>query len=151
MNIISTGIVHSNNDIYWQDIADITNDLPARPLLVVSAPLDEGGRAQLLKMLDASKLPREQYNILELEEQQRVAWHALRDQLGVKCLFLIGVHPMQLGVTALFRLNEPNRFNDTIWLPTLSIPELEQHADMKRQLWVGGMKPIFVDKEFGEL
>ena len=56
--------------------------------------------------------------------------------------------PQQLGIAAMFRLNEPNRFNERIFIPTLSIPDLEKQPDAKKQLWLGGLKPVFADKLF---
>jgi len=82
---------------------------------------------------------------------QKAAWHMLREQLDPKVIFLVGVSPAQLGISALFQINISNRFDDRYWLPTLSLEQLEQNADMKKQLWTGGMKPLFVDKIYGEI
>jgi hypothetical protein len=32
-----------------------------------------------------------------------------------------------------------------VWLATLPLKDLEQNAELKKQLWVNGMKPVFVD------
>jgi len=148
MSIIKTDIVSAENDVFWNDVSDITSGHVPRPVLVITNTREHD--AQLLKMLEASKLAADQYNIIYVEEGRQVAWHQLHYNLKPGVVFLIGVLPAQLGVSALFKLNEPNRYNDTIWLPSLSIAELDQRADVKKQLWLQGMKPIFVDKVYGE-
>ncbi len=153
MNIIKSDIVGSEHDVFWEDISASIEQMEPRPLLVIAnhAEDDSVSVAQLQKMLDASGLSAGQYNIVLLGKGQQMAWHQLRHRLQPHMVFLVGVLPADLGVSVLLRLNEPNRFNDTIWLPTLSINDLAQHADVKKQLWVSGMKPLFVDKVFGEL
>ena len=66
--------------------------------------------------------------------------------LARKIVFLIGIPAPQLGISALFHLNFPNNFDGCLWLPTLSINELAERDDVKKQLWVNGMKPVFMDK-----
>jgi hypothetical protein len=106
---------------------------------------------QLQKMLEACKLQPEQYNIIYLNEGQQTGWHQLNGRLDPFVVFLIGLLPAQLGVSALFRLNLPNRFQDTIWLPSLPLEELDQRPEVKKELWSQGMKPVFVDQKFGPL
>jgi len=151
MNIIKSDLVAMEYDIFWKDITPIVMNATPRPVLVLINESENNSQedAQLLKMLDACKLAPEQYNIIRIRQDEQVAWHQLRDRLNPKIIFMIGILPVQLGISALFKLNQPNHFNDCVWLPTISIREQEQFPDVKKQLWLSGMKPVFVDKSFG--
>ncbi len=145
MNIIKTDLVSPDFDILWDDITEITGGLVQKDVLIIVntfAP-ESTEKAQLIKMLEASKLVPEQYNIIQLGGDTRVAWHQLRERLGPKIIFLIGIRPSQLGISSLFQLNAPNRFNDCVWLPTVSLSELEKNPEAKKQLWNDGMKVVF--------
>ena len=145
MNIIKSDLISSEYDVLWADISGVVKDATPRPVLILVNAYSSGSSEgpQLLKMLEACKLVPEQYNIIQINKDQQVAWHKLRDLLDPKIVFLIGILPSQLGISSLFRINAPNHFNDTVWLPTLSITELEQRPDVKKQLWVDGIKPVF--------
>ncbi len=147
MNIINSDMVSPVYDVFWDEVSSVVKDAGPRNILILVNTFAPGGNEelQLRKMLDACKLPPEEYNIIQLESGRQVAWHQLRERLDPKVVFLIGILPAQLGISSLFMLNAPNRFNDRIWLATLSLAELEQNAEAKKQLWVNGMKPIFVD------
>lgn len=147
INIIKTDIVSNQYDILWEDISPITGSMEPRPLLVVVNECEPGSAEdqQLQKMLDACKLYPEQYNILRLQSGQQIAWHQLRERLNPAIVFLIGVMPAQLGVSAFFKLNETNNFNDRIWLPTLDLRVLAKHEDLRKQLWINSMKPLLAD------
>ncbi|MCW3122886.1 MAG: hypothetical protein JWQ38_2378 [Flavipsychrobacter sp.] len=153
VNIIRSEIINNKYDALWEDISPLIDGAEARPVLILVNECDANSTedTQLRKMLDACKLAPEQYNIIRLQKDQQVAWHQLREKLEPKVVFIIGVMPVQLGISAFFRLNEPNNFGDCTWLPTLDIRELEKFADVKKQLWVSGMKPIFIDKQLHTL
>jgi hypothetical protein len=151
MHLINSKIVGTEHDIYWEDISTIINDMPPKPVLVLAVIQNSGEQEQLIKMLEACKLTPDQYTIIFLAHQQNVAWHQLRHRLNPYIVFLIGVLPVQLGVSALFKLSEPNHFNDTIWLPAPPFSDIAQHEPVKRHLWSAGMKPIFIDKLYGEI
>ena len=153
MNIIKTGIVDPATDVFWEDKTRQMQGNVHKPVLIVVTAYAPGSEdeVQLLKMLGACGLKQEQYNIVQLSNEENTPWHGLREQLDPKVVFLIGVVPSQLGISALFQPNVPNNFNDRVWLPTLSINELEQQPAVKKQLWVSGMKPIFVDKTIGTI
>ena len=151
-NIIKTDIVDNRYDVFWEDVAEWCSGLTPRIVLVVVHDCAKGSAAdaQLQKMLDACKLRPEQYNVVRLQPGQMAAWHKLRDALNPQIIFMIGIMPAQLGISAFFNLNEPNHFNDRMWLPTVALDELEKHADVKKQLWASGMKPLFVDNPLPE-
>ncbi len=148
INIIKTDIVANKHDVFWEDISSFIDNASPRPVLIIVNDCEQGSaeNLQLQKMLDACRLQPEQFNIIRLQKDDQVAWHQLRERLDPNIIFLIGIMPIQLGISAFFRLNAPNSFNDRIWLPTLDIAELEKHADIKKQLWINGIKPVFIDK-----
>ena len=148
MNIIKSDIIGAQYDTFWADAPFVPNDTLQKPILILVADCEANspGDQQLLKMLEACKLNIEQYTIVRLDSEQKIAWHQLREKINPKIIFLIGVAPSQLGISALFKLNEQNNFNDRIWLPTVSLSELEKNQDVKKQLWISGMKPLFIDR-----
>jgi len=146
INIIKTDVIDSRYDAFWNNVPiEMTENTPKPVLVICDCAANTPENIQLQKMLDACKLQPEQYNIVRLQKNEQIAWYRLREQLDPKVIFLIGVSPSQLGISASFILHAPNNFSDCTWLPTLSISELEQHADVKRQLWQNGMKPVFID------
>jgi hypothetical protein len=153
INIIKSDIVDAKYDSLWNYPEQLKNITEPKPVLVITNTYEAGSAEtiQLQKMLAACKLSNDQYNIIALAEGQTVGWHQLRERLHPKFIFLIGILPAQLGVSASFRLNEPNNFNDRIWLPALSLSELEKNPSVKSQLWSEGMKPVFIDKKYGAI
>ena len=118
---------------------------------MLSLPLEPGSAAemQLVKMLQACQLAPGFYNLLQLKPEEKVAWHQLRDTLKPRNVILLGITAEQLGVGIYFMPHQVNRFNDCSWIPTLSVPELEQQPDIKKHLWNYGLKPVFVEKVYG--
>lgn len=98
------------------------------------------------KMMQACQLNEGDYNILTLTENETVAWHSIRDSLHPQYVILLGIMPQLLGISALFSLFYPNRFNDCIFISGLSLQESEKQPEAKKQLWLNGLKPVFVDK-----
>ena len=153
ISLIKSDVVPATYDELWADISSMVAGKPPAGTLVIVNAYSKGSieEMQLKKMLDACGLTGGHYNIIMLADGQPAAWHGLREKLEPKFVFLIGISPVQLGISSLFNLNEPNHFSDCVWLPTVSLRELEQHAEVKKQLWQNGMKPMFVDKRFGGL
>jgi hypothetical protein len=149
-HLIKSGVVGPKYDVFWQSADSAIAGASPKPVLVITTATDANS-AQLQKMMDVCKLQAEQYNVLPLQDGEQIAWHQLRDALQPKFVFLIGITPDRLGISALFRINEPNHFNGCLWLPTLSLTELNQHDPLKKQLWEEGMKPLFVEKKYGEI
>lgn len=147
-DIITIPVIPSSIDVFWDTF---TTGLQPRPLLILSAPFtDENAEnVQLTKMLHASKIAAESYNLIILHEGDRLAWSKLQDALQPKAVLLLGVAPQDVGISALFRLNEPNHFSNCIFIATLSIAKLETMPDMKRQLWNSALKPLFIDNLYG--
>ena len=153
MNIIESDIISIEYDNFWEDISPGIGHATSKPILVLVNSYEKGSaeETQLLKMIDACQLNPEQFNIIQLKENEKAAWYQLREKLNPRIIFLIGIHPIQLGISSLFRLNEANNFNNCVWLPTLAINELEKHKDIKKQLWINGINPIFINKQSGEI
>jgi hypothetical protein len=148
--IIKSDMVDPASDAFWAAVDNIAGGKEQRTILILTNSFDKGSaeETRLSKMIDACKLTPDQYNLLGLGQDQKPGWHRLKEKLAPRIVFLIGILPAQLGVSALFRLNEPNNFDGCIWLPTLAVNDLEQNADVKKQLWINGMKPIFIDKVY---
>ena len=151
MNIIRSEVVSIKYDQLWEDISSLVAGAGVKPVLIIVNSCEPGSTedTQLQKMLDACNLNPTLYNLLRLHDQQMVAWRQLRERLDPKIIFMIGVLPSQLGISAMFSFNAPNNFNDRVWLPTLSINELEKNKDIKLQLWNSGLKPLFKDNVLG--
>ena len=147
MNIIRSNIADPKYDVLWEDISGLTQNASAKTVLIITNEYTAGGieEIQLKKMLDACRLLPEQYNIITLKDGQMAAWHRMRDMLQPEIIFLIGIMPAQLGISALFQLHTANNFDGKTWLPTLSISELERQQEVKSQLWREGMRPLFID------
>lgn len=152
VQIINTPIVNPTTDDFWAPVDRFTkNNIPKPVMVITNTPQnDEYGNGQLSKMLDACKIGG-QCTILRLSDREQAAWHQLKQALQPGFVFLIGVLPQQLGISAMFRLHEPNNFDGCIWLPSIAISELEKFPDTKKALWMNGMKPVFIDKQFGDI
>ena len=150
-NIISTKIVAEKWDIFWDDVYANNPGISKADVLVITPPYlaESAEEIQLKKMLTACNLTSEQYNILQADAGQLIPWHHLRDKVNPKVIILLGILPEHLGISAMFHLYKPNNFNNRLWIAGLSLPELEQQPDAKRQLWTEGFKPVFVDKTIG--
>lgn len=152
-DIITTDIVAATADAFWKNDADSLPEGVEKPVLILSNsyPLGSAEEAQLIKMLQACGLNDESYKIIQFTDNELVAWHVLKHKINSKYVLLIGLTPKQLGIAAVFNLHTPNRFDDVIWIPSLSITDLEKQPEMKKQLWLNALKPVFVDKSFGNI
>ncbi len=97
------------------------------------------------------KLEESNYNLVLLDAGEQIAWTKLRDQLQPKVVLLFNVSPAQLGISALFRINEINNFDNVRWVPTISLDRLIQDKEFKSNLWNNALKPLFVNKIHGEI
>ena len=153
MNIINTEVITNAQDVFWQAPV-ATTYMEARPVLVISADYGAGSaeEEQLTGILGAGcRLLTEQYNIITLAPDQQMAWHRLREQLQPNVVLLFNVSPQQLGISALFRLNEINSFDGAFWAPSLSLTQIMQDKALKGHIWNNALKPLFVDKAKGDV
>lgn len=149
-DIISQQIISSNYDILWSTPAALTALAP-RNVLVIStgfAPNSEE-EEMLKKMLLACLLSDDDYHIVQMQPDEMLSWHALRDQLKVHTVLLLGIMPAQLGVSALLMPHQISRFNGCTWIVTDSLQTLIQRPEIKAHLWNYGLKPAFVEKVYG--
>ncbi len=148
-SLINTDIIDPGNDAFWVDNQLTRGLISGKELLVITSEYHNGGpeEAQLIKMLGACNLTADQYNILMLAPGVKAAWHLIREQLQPKIVLLTGILPAQLGISALFILNAPNNFDGRIWLATLSLGELVQREDVRKDLWGNSLKLLFIDKK----
>jgi hypothetical protein len=151
--IIETDIISDEWNTFWDSLSETKGPLSPRKVLILSGPYqkDSPEAQQLQKMMQACTLGEDQYNTIQLTEDEDIAWHQLQFHLKPAVILLLGILPSRLGVSALFRWNEPNRYDECIWIPTLSLSELEKDTATKKQLWLQALKPVFVDKTFGEV
>lgn len=149
--LINTQVISSKYDEFWNDVLEAVKQLQPRPVLVITTPFAAGSaeETQLKKMMQACQLTEEDYNVIQHSSENAVAWHKLRDGLGVKSIVMLGVMPYELGVSAQFMPHQLSRFNDRNWIVTGTLEELTQRPEIKGHLWQYGLKPAFVDKVYG--
>lgn len=152
-NILQTDVIPASVDADWVLPAAI-NHLEPRPVLIVTTPFTQGSgeEQQLTGILTAGcKLQNHQYHVVFVATGDTLAWYQLRQQLQPKVLLLFQVHPKQLGITALFRLTEVNRFDDCLMVPTYPLTAIMQDKALKLLLWNNALKPLFESKTYGEI
>jgi hypothetical protein len=147
-NIIGSKIIEAEWNQLWKELPMPENISKTAEVLVISAGFEPGGaeEMQLQKMMQACQLDGSGYNVFQPAGGEMVAWHQLRDAFRPKYVLLLGIHPQQLGISALFHLFAPNHFNDVLWIAGPSLQEMESQPEAKKQLWLNGLKPVFVDK-----
>ncbi|RYE24862.1 MAG: hypothetical protein EOP51_06000 [Sphingobacteriales bacterium] len=146
-NIIDTPVIPNDQDVFWEAKA-----LPQpADVLVLSQPYEPTSKeeTQLHNMLKACQLDLRQCHILHLDTTDSLAWHQLRDAAQPKAVLLLGILPQQLGISAMLRLFTPNKFDERVWIAAPSLGDMETQPDAKKQLWLNGLKPVFVDKSIG--
>jgi hypothetical protein len=148
-DIINTNIIPARWNEMWTE-QELLKNLQARPVLILTTPYqpDSPEATQLQKMLDACKLQREDYNLLSINDNQLVNISILQQTFNLNTVFLIGVLPYQLGIVADLALNYPNRFNDCIFIPALSLSAMEQQPQFKSRLWNDALKPVFIENKY---
>jgi hypothetical protein len=148
IDIITTPVVTATWDVFWNGSGYATGGRRVHTL-VISHRSAQGSKEseQLMKILAACQMPEGSYHMITIDEQELLAWRQLRPVFNPRIVLLMGVAPSQLGISALFQLNEPNRFDDTIWLPTLPIAQMEEQPALKKELWEKGIKPLFIETQ----
>ena len=144
MQLYNTKVVPSSEDALWT----LPHDLPSfsdRELLVLTNPFPSGGPEEqtLQKMIAACKLRAEAYAIVQVRESERLSWAVLNSHGMPPKILLLGVQASQLGINALFRLNHANVFMGYTIIPSLPLNEIEANPELKKELWLQGLKPSF--------
>jgi hypothetical protein len=149
--IFNSDIIPQTIDKWWT-LHPALSQLPATPVVAICSAEEKGEAEQALLqsiMVGGCKLNTGQYAVLLYDEQQPMAWAQIKTQLQPKLLILFGLHPSMLGVSVLFQFHTCNRFDGCLWLPVPSIKQLMSDKEVKRQLWLEALRPVFEEKKFG--
>lgn len=92
-------------------------------------------------MMAACKLTPADYAVLQMQGEA-FSWQSIAGQDVPKAVLLLGVHPAELAIHALFRLHAPNAFDGFTIVPALSLREIELNPAAKKELWEKGLKPL---------
>lgn len=143
-HIFDNSLLLSDYDDFWKE--EKINILNPVRTLVLSLPIGVSSpeMEQLQKMMGACGQTSGDYRLLALEKEERLAWHRLREKIKPKIVLLLGVSPEQLGIRALFQVNEANSFDGVSWVPTVSLTELMQHSALKKHLWANVFQKIYL-------
>lgn len=147
IDIISGNIVGNEWDAFWNTTDALKNNTGEKPVLVISSPIAKGSEEEtvLQKLLQACDGDVNKFCTIQLGED-KLSWHKLRDNLNPKVALLIGIHPIDIGIGALFQLNAVNNFDERYFVVTNSIAEMQQNPNIKTVLWNNALKPIFKEK-----
>ncbi|MBL7713186.1 MAG: hypothetical protein JNL13_11995 [Chitinophagaceae bacterium] len=142
-DIFSTQVISADIDVFWQQVSDTA--LEAKNTLVISEPYGPGSEEeqQLVKMLSACKLSPDKYTVVKLAPGENRAWFRLRPELQPSIVLLLGVHPAQLGISALMRPHDINPFDGARFVPTASLAELLTNAALKQHLWTNVFRVLY--------
>ncbi len=139
--------MRAEHDVFWTNEWLKTKSLSAKPVLFMTVRNErEEDTVLLQKIIEACRLQPELYQVVELDEKDRIAWHYLREELGIATLVLFGIEPAQLGVSAHLMPHQTNRFDQCNWIPTASMQQIAAQPELKAHLWNYGLKPVFIDK-----
>lgn len=147
--ILPSNILGKSINDFWQDLPkNMDNEAPKEVLIIAKfSTQNDADIAQLTKILNACKLVEDQYYLLNMKEDEQIAWHRLKAHFQPKTVLLFGVLPNNLGISSLFRLNSANNFNECVFIPALSISQMEENFEAKKQLWENALKPHFIDSK----
>lgn len=152
MQLINTDIVHPRTDVLWQQPQEIADVTPCSVLVITTSFENQAEADQLTGILKAGcKLNENQYKVVPLSAGNHIPWYRLRDAVKPRIVLLFHIYPTQLGISALFRLNEVNKFDGALWVPTVSLGQLITDKTLKGQLWNNALKPIFETQAFGNM
>lgn len=146
--IFDTDIVNAETDVFWHSEKLANKQLNHNEVLVLTSEISPNSQEeiQLNKILDACKLSNVDYHLVSFSTDEKIAWHQLKNSVKPTKVITFGINPARMGITALFRLNAVNHFDGVVIIPTLSLQELEQQPQAKKDLWLNALKPVFVDK-----
>ncbi|MBS1589108.1 MAG: hypothetical protein JST52_05795 [Bacteroidetes bacterium] len=149
-DILKTDILSYKFDIFWQSNDELIN-LDPRPVFVASTAFQPNSpeEEQLIKMLSACRLDASSFHVMQLQPESQIAFHLLKDHLQLKSIILLGISPIQLGVSAYLMPHQLSRFGNCNWIVTESLKTLLERPEIKTHLWQYGLKPAFVDQVYG--
>lgn len=145
--IITSDTLDNTTDDFWVDLPQEMGAIGKKEVLIIAEKMDENSpeKLQLEKIISACQLEQDSYYLIALNKEEQIAWHKLKTSFEPKTVLLFGILPQKLGISSLFRLNSVNNFNDCTFIPALSIAQMEEQLEAKKQLWTNALKPHFVD------
>jgi hypothetical protein len=149
--LIRSEVVSSHYDAFWEDAE--TEDKNVRLLVVLQrAEVADPALATMLdRMVAGFGLGPDDTAKVVLNDGVRAAWYRLEMHHHPKVVLTFGIEPGRLGISALFTINEVNRFGGCIWLPCVPLAAIAADDKLKRQLWDTQMKPLFKEGKFGPI
>jgi hypothetical protein len=115
--------------------------LTIRTLVLITTPVNEMEEyVQLEKMLTACKLTKEDYKV-ELEPGD---WNYYRTFENIKEVLLFGISEKELNIGVQLIGNHINKFDNRVFIKSLSIAQLANSQQDKNNLWQNALKPHFV-------
>ena len=115
--------------------------LTFRTLIFTAAPKNETEEMlQLGKILSACKLQQNEYIITQLTND----WAFYRNNESIKEVLLFGVSEKELNIAIQIPINQSIKFDNRIWVKTMSIYEMANNQQIKNDLWQNALKPHFV-------
>lgn len=115
--------------------------LTIRTLVLITAPTHEMEEyVQLEKMLTACKLTKEDYKV----ELQAGDWNYYRTFENIKEVLLFGISEKELNIGVQLIGNHINKFDNRVFIKSLSIAQLANSQQDKNNLWQNALKPHFV-------
>jgi hypothetical protein len=115
--------------------------LTIRTLVLIALPVNEMEEyVQLEKMLTACKLTKENYKV----ELQAGDWNYYRSFENIKEVLLFGISEKELNIGVQFIGNHINKFDNRVFIKSLSIAQLANSQQDKNNLWQNALKPHFV-------
>ena len=97
----------------------------------------------LKKILAACKMESSDYCMIELKQDQQIAWNQIRDELQPSFVLSFGIPANKLGILALFKFNGSNSFDNCQFIFVDSLNALQNNVALKKTLWTNILKPIF--------
>ncbi len=142
MQLYNTKVVPSVADAQWT--VPPLPDMRGAKMLVITKPFVASSAEDetLQKMMAACKLSPAEYAVLQMDKVY--AWQSITGAGAPKAVLLLGVHPAELFVHALFRLHTPNNFGGHTFVPAVSLEELARNGTAKKDLWDNGLKPLLL-------
>jgi hypothetical protein len=149
INIIKSDIIGETINDFWKNDYDFSRYDSHKPVLVISLVYEKGSVEEnaILKIVQACKLSDDSYQIMQLHSEDKLLWATIKERINAQAVILLGVHPQQLGISALFSLNDINHYASCVFIPALWVTQMEQEPELKRQLWTQALKPYFIDQQ----
>lgn len=148
MLLLRSKIVPATQDAFWQPLPERWLSLSPARLLVITSPYQPESieATTLSKLIQACGITEGVDGHILMFEESSIAWHLLKAHFSPAHVLMFGILPAQLGISALFALNAANRFDGSIFIPTIAPLSFSQDAGTKKLLWESVLKPAFAHR-----